>query len=212
MAIFQPVNMTGPAHRGPQIQQLAQQAAQNVMRRQRMRSMLKTSAAAARGAVPGGGQGLMTAQRGVHTVLSHPGLVPNMGSAFAPGSNTVGPASPQDPGLYNAAGGGADFQSLPDPTDPSQSPASVGGPVQIPLPPGFGSAPGGPEFNPGVGGGSSGPIASPGLGGSVGGPIYTPGVGGSSGGLIPLNGGLFYDPATDSVVGGGGGSRGQMTS
>jgi len=38
--IFQPQNVMGPANRGNVIQQLAQGAAQNVMRRQKMRALL----------------------------------------------------------------------------------------------------------------------------------------------------------------------------
>lgn len=198
MAIFAPVNMMGPAHRGPQLQALAQKAAQNVMQRQRLRTMLRTSAGAARaGAAPGGGQGLMTAQRGVHTALSqHAPNMPNQGIAAMLGGN--GGASPVDTsGMYNSSGGGADFQSIPDPNDPTQSPASVGGSSALAA-----INPGGALWN---GAASSSSNVNSGTS-NGGGSLFTPNDGSTpstgGGGLIPLNGGLFYDPVSDTVVGG----------
>lgn len=216
MAIFQPVNMMGPAHRGGQIQQLAQQAAQNVMRRQRMRSMLRTSAGAARPAVTGA-QGLLTAQRG-HTGIPHPGLIPNMSAGLmaAAGPGAV-PIQPVDTGALNSSGGGLDFQSIPDATDPQQSPQLGGNtpPAGTPPPPYAGAPYLGGDRQPvppapstggaGTGAASAALAGAASAGNAVGGvgSLFGPGgaISPANAGLIPLNGGLFYDPSTDKVVG-----------
>lgn len=201
-----PVNVMGPAHRGTQLAALAQTAAQNVMRRQRMRSLINNGASGAR--PPGLGQPLATAGRGLHT----PGMpTPGHGVANAGSDMQSQLLAILSGGQYNPSGGGGDFGSLPN-TDPTQPHPQVGNPGGV-MQPGAPALP--PGTNPGgaaqwTSGAPSGGADNPGGGAQWAG--TGPAAGTPSGGLIPLSGGLFYDPATDTVVGGGGAAGGGVGS
>jgi hypothetical protein len=196
MTLFQPVDMMGPAHRGGQFQQMAQMAAQNVLRRQKLRALIQQSAAGARGgtAQPFRGSTHMRPLGGNRGGLFRP-PGQDVSTAHAPGAPP--PFSYPDPGPM-------DLPSLPDPTDPSQSPQSIQAPNQFdptqtppPLtaPSGFSPA---PQTAPsGFGGGTPPPQTAP--SGFTGG-----GDASGGGGLIPLGNGMYYDPVTDTVHGGGG--------
>ena len=201
MAIFSHVDMMGPAHRQNQVQALAQKAAQNVLRRQRLRKLIQAGASAAQG--QGGSTGMPVRSSMMHPapgVHGHgrPNLAPNVLQQMIQGAGA--PGAPM-PGAVNPSGGGFDFNSIPDPTDPHQSPASLpdGAPKSGYGPSGTsGIAPDGsyigdqaysaqfPQDNPDSGGAMDAP-ALPG-----------------NGQLIPLGGGLFYDPINDTVTGGSG--------
>lgn len=223
MAIFQPVDMMGPAHRGAQIQQLAQNAAQNVMRRQRMKSLIQSSASAAgqaaqtgtgaMGGFGGGGgnpfQGSMRGrpqgQRG--SILRPPmSLGSSLADLMASGAAARLPGTSDTGGMYGPGGGGFDFGSLPDPNDMSQSPASMGSiPAhETPPAPPTGAA---PITAPGGGTGIAYPTTaaagrSPEAGmGAAANPAAVD-TSGASGGLVHLGNGLYYDPVTDSLRGG----------
>jgi hypothetical protein len=102
MAIFQPVDMAGPAHRGGTIQQLAQAAAQNVMRRQRMRSLLAQGARAGSGGTQPFRSSVQARPMGVRgSVLAD---VSGMGSKSQLISQMLAPSQR----------GGYDYPSLPD--------------------------------------------------------------------------------------------------
>lgn len=202
MSLFQPVNVTGPAHRGNQIAMLAQTAAHNVMRKQKMKSLLGKSARGAAGA--GAAQAFQSALR------AHPqGIHGHVQGRTDMGGDFLNPAVSQlaqitgnggnmaDPGM-NPSGSGYDFPSVPDNTDPSQSPASVQPNIgdaitQQPAPylTGNGWTPSGTE-------GTTAPGGNPNPTGSPYGGIPAP-IGSS---LIHLGGGMYYDPATDSVTNG----------
>jgi hypothetical protein len=73
MAIFQPIDVAGPARQGNQtLQKLAQSAAQNVMRRQHMRALLAQGARGAAGGAVGGNTPFRSSTQlrptGVHTI------------------------------------------------------------------------------------------------------------------------------------------------
>jgi len=120
MAIFNPIDVMGPAHRGAQIQQLAQNAAQNVMRRQKMRSLI---AQGARGAAQAGaGQPINSSARMHPTSLR--GLTLAGAGMAAPGAQGGRGVGPSD-GSLGAGGGGYDYPSLPSPADPMQSAHSL---------------------------------------------------------------------------------------
>lgn len=211
MAIFSHVDLMGPAHRQNQVQVLAQKAAQNVLRRQRLRKLIQGAAAQA----GGGGAGMP-----VHGSMVHhaPGTRGHIQRAAIPADQLQsmlqgagGPAGVVMPGMTNPSGGGYDFGSIQDPTDPHQSPASlppdtVDNQSSATPPPMFPGAPG----SPGTTGGIGGPPSTPG-GGSGGGYVgitpFTP----MPPGAIPLGGGLFYDPATDTVIGGNAHTPGLQT-
>jgi len=108
-------------------------------------------------------------------------------------------------GQFGAGGGGFDFASLPGQADPAQS-------TQSELPGAVTAAPAAPDAS------AAAPIAPPST--TTGQAIPTtdsPMTGGSQGavdqtpqiqdpglsGLIHLGGGMYYDPATDSIRGGG---------
>lgn len=206
------------------IAQAAQTAAQNVMRRNKLRALIGKGAAGA----GGGGTGMGSPNRamslgkpiGTAGGISRPSAAMGGGQTLAEqlaaamgGANT--------PGAFNASGGGADFQAIPDPHDGGQSPQTlpnqgIGTGGYLPAPPipsapgtPIGGAPGyatptpGAITSPNAPNTGASPIISPnapGAGSSA--PIGTPGAGVSPGGaMIPLGGNLFYDPATDSVVG-----------
>lgn len=200
----------GP-HPGVNIQALAQNAAQNVLRRQRMRKLLQASAVMSGG---GGGvsqlmrsslQGRMTGARG-H--IQHPGFDAQTLAAMLRGAANQatlpgGGLNAGLGGMFAMGGGGYDFGSIADPSDPSQSPRSID-PTQVQTNP---TSPGGP--NPNVGG-------QPGTGYNSGpsqgqntqaGPVYPGGdptnvsLPGGTHGWIPLGGGMFYDPVNDIVRG-----------
>lgn len=206
MSLFNPIDVQGPAHRGAQVQQLAQAAAQNVMRRQKMRSLLQQGARGA--AQSGAGQSLQSSARQHPTglrgaTLRDPGF--NRGSVSLPAGllgaqtgDTFGSA-PMD-GSQNASGGGVDYPSIPSPTDASQSPTST-----MPDPTTF--VPG-PSGTPGV---PTNPLGSNGgnfLGAPPTGNVPSDSVPADSNQPtnanqpIHLGGGLYYDPLTDSVHGG----------
>lgn len=202
MAIFNPIDTMGPAHRGSQtLQQLAQTAAQNVMRRQRMRSLLQQGARSAAGGAQPLRNSTLTRPTGVRGATMR-NAVGNLGGVSAGGTRFADPD-----GTINDGGGGYDYPSLPDPNDPSQShsstvpgspghPGEVGSPVIDPSTgqPGYGGA---QWVNPGDG--------TTALGGPSGDPYHDtqpdPGTVGNQQ-MIHLGGGLYYDPATDSVHGG----------
>jgi hypothetical protein len=210
VAIFQPVDMMGPAHRGPQIQALAQHAAKNVMMRSRMRALLQQGARGA--AQAGGGQHLVSSMRARPMGLrGHAGpgggVMSSLASMLA--MNAGGGNQNFPGGDQNESGGGFDFSSLADPNDPSQSASSTF--PGAPTPPvdtgaGTGFNPNGPGPTP-VGSGTDGaplvnnnPSAPNDV---VAGPDMGSGNAAPGTGLIHLGGGMYYDPATDSVRGGG---------
>lgn len=195
MALFQPVNVMGPAHRGNQISALAQNAAQNVMRRQKMKSLLRGGAAGARAGSAQQFQSSMRAHpQGVHGgtfAASGTGdAMSRLAQMFAGGDT---PMQQSDPGM-NPSGSGYDFPSITDHTDPSQSPGSTQPGPQI------GNAI--PQQPPGLGAGGWTPPGTTyqGVGGlPIGGALQ--------GGTdyvepIHLGGGMYYDPATDTVTNG----------
>jgi hypothetical protein len=162
MAIFNPVDMMGPAHRGAQIQKLAQNAAQNVMRRQRMRSLIHAGASVAgRGAGGasggvGGGIPFQSSMRarpqGTHsTFMRPPGGPQSIAEILASaGQRAQSPSG----GFFGNAGGGFDFTSLPDPNDPRQAtPDTMPRPGLSAAPP---AAPAAPDAAP-----SADPTAAP---------------------------------------------------
>lgn len=215
MAIFSRVDVMGPAHRQNQVQAFAQKAAQNVMRRQRLRKLIQSGAAAA-GAAAGGASGgvgqpfrgsMVHRATGMRGRIQRTGLTPETLKSMLQGAGT--PGFIPVPGAVNPSGGGYDFSSIPDPTDPHQSPASLPSNYTTPKYLGNGQWIGGdgqqfssfnpdgsyigdeafsahfPEDNPdSLGAMDSEPLPNNGF-------------------LIPLGGGMFYDPTTDSVLPGG---------
>lgn len=157
MSIYQTMNVAGPTNRSAEIQRLAQNAALNVTRRQRLRALLgratqsggmprNGSGLAALGghASGGGGSSFRTSTSGRAVGLRggiQSGLTQSQLAAMMAGSA----AHALTPGVGAASDGanpgGFDFGAIPDPTDPAQSPASIG-PVQahdpnaaVPTPP-----------------------------------------------------------------------------
>src|SRR5690242_21066974 len=122
------MNVMGPAHRGNTIQALAQNAAQGVLRRQRMRQLLQQGAAAA----GTGGAGVSKLFRssmdghglGTRGGIQRPGLSQQVIAQLLRGSGGVatmpgGSTARQLGGAYAAGGGGYDFGSIADPNDPA---------------------------------------------------------------------------------------------
>jgi hypothetical protein len=195
MAIFNPIDMMGPAHRGAQVQQLAQNAAQNVLRRQKMRALL---AQGARGAAQAGaGQQINSSARmhptGLRGLTLHgAGGLDMHGAPNGLGGNAFG-----NDGSMGNAGGGYDYPSIPAPVDPMQSAQSTvpGAVSQVPAPP----APSAQTAQTSA----SAPIVAPttnpdgtqmSVGNDMGVHLATD--------PIHLGGGLYYDPNTDTVTGG----------
>jgi hypothetical protein len=221
VAIFNPIDVQGPAHQGNQtLQKLAQGAAQNVLRRQKMRALLAQGARGAASAVGGSTpfRSSMNAHpTGVRGLPRPQGLAALLGGA---GAHAGGPSDARDGGMLGAGGGGYDYPSLPDPNDASQAPAAGPSPA---APAGAADAVGAPplngataQFNAGVGNiGSTPTIEEPPLNGAT--AQFNAGIGnigsnmapaptssgsaGSDNGLIHLGNGLYYDPVTDAVHG-----------
>lgn len=178
--MFQPFDVQGPAHRLGQVQQLAQNAAQNVMHRQRLRALISQTLGAAQGA--GGGMG--NPLHGSFNARAMGGRGEVYRPEMLPGYNFPG-----------ANRGGPEFGALPSPADLHQSPQSYGPPPSATAVGAF--------VDPGPAvpvttapGGSTPPPSGPGAGGGVNQRLNPQ--------LIPLGNGLHYDPATDTVLGGGG--------
>lgn len=223
VAIFNPIDTMGPAHRGNQtLQQLAQGAAQNVMRRQKMRALLQQGA---RGAATGGTQPLRSSVQlrptGVRGATLHsPVGAAGLGRGVSTGTNFVNPD-----GVTNESGGGYDYPSLADPNDPSQSASSITEGPMSSVPPPSGPNPGGgfagsgdqsstAAFIAGLAPNSSQWVDAVTQANANGGVLPSgyiaansapPTSGGQpadgANGAIHLGGGLYYDPVTDSVHG-----------
>lgn len=203
MAFMPPGGANGPAS----IQQLAQNAAQNVLRRQRMKALLQAgaSSAAGEGSAMGGARPVH-GSFAPHTMQLNPGQfrLPYQTLAGLAAGARGSHAGFGTGGVIGGGGGGADFASLPNPHDHSQSPSSVIGP-QPTQPAPAPATPGGQgqilhvgeSTNP-VGGSSPYDGQGPVLPGAV---NSSPGVP-TGVNWIPLGGGLFYDPENDLVRGG----------
>jgi hypothetical protein len=197
MAIFQPVDVTGPANRGGTIQQLAQGAAQNVLRRQRMRALLAQGARGAAGGTQPFRSSLQARPMGVRgSVLAGVGRA---GSKSQLISQMLDPSHRDGGGFgqYGPGGGGYDYPSLPDPNDASQSRQSSDANPSLPTTPAPARAADPVAGVVGASGqaGGNNPLA----------PSVDPtsvDTSGANGGLINLGGGLYYDPVTDAVHGG----------
>jgi hypothetical protein len=204
MTIFNPIDMMGPAHKSNQtLQQLAQGAAQNVMRRQKMRALLAGSARGA--ASPGMGQPFRSSLNGRPGGVKSSVLMRMLGG---PGANGMGNGHGND-GVFGAAGGGYDYPSLPSQTDPMQSMASTRPNIaaQVPVAPPSPMQPTPPP--PGVATPQS--VAAQGGFATSSGPGYTL-VGpdakmaghidpaSSDVSMIHLGDGIFYDPNTDTIA------------
>lgn len=206
MALFGTLNVAGPANRGATIQSLAQNAAQSVMRRQRLKALLQQATSA--GAHGGPGTPFQSSLNGRAVGTRGSTIRPDIPSdALAGMARAAGHSGHMPGGVFGRGGGGFDFGAIPAPVDHSQSPASVGASP-------FHSAPIEPAPNaPIVGGGfahagSSAPAPTPGPAPSAPGGAYE-GIQGAQGatpgnihGWISIGGGLFYDPETDMVRGG----------
>lgn len=215
MGIFQPVNVAGPANRSGQIQKLAQTAAQNVMRRQRMRSLIHSGAAAAGRAASVGGTSnpiasslrmRPTGSRG--SILRPPMSVGggSLASMLASAAERATTPGGDIGGMFGAGGGGFDFGSLPDPNDPRQSFTDLAMPMAQDTPaPAEGTsprvtAPGGYEqltYPTTAAASASNEAGSLNMQNPAG--VDTSGA---SGGLVHLGNGLYYDPVSDSLRGG----------
>jgi hypothetical protein len=170
-----------------------------------MRALLQRGAAGA--AQRGGGQQIHSSLREHPTSLRGLSLRGGPGAGIGNGVGN-GFGHPADVGAYSSGGGGYDYPSIPDPTDPTQSPASTApGPVAdaLPAPASPGPVSPGPSLPaPYAPAGTLAPtIASP-TGGTE--TLTSPSsdfyrTDPSSGGAIHLGNGLYYDPSTDSVVG-----------
>lgn len=189
------VNHAGPAS----IQQLAQNAAQNVLRRQRMKAMLGKASSAAGAGGPldiGGGRRISG------SFVNHPNG--SQGGFRLPYQTlqSLQQAAQQygNGGMFGPGGGGADFGSLPDPQDPYQSPGSLNPPQAQPAP-SIGDAIGPTPPQSGVD--AVNQIVPNGAQGTNL-PVDNGGQAGPNGatGWVPLGGGLFYDPTNDIVRGG----------
>lgn len=205
MAVFAPVNMMGPAHRQASIQQASQAAAQNVMRRQRMKALIGRGAA---GVNSTGQQQMLRGSMAARPSGVHPAsmLLPGGGMGTLAQQLALSSASatlPNGANGMNPNGSGSDFGAVADPNDGQQAPVSVtpGTPGAVPqwpgTPNGGGSLFVGQPPNVATGGPNGGGSLFVGNDGNSGGPP-------AGGGSIPLGGGLFYDPATDQVHGAGG--------
>lgn len=204
--IFAPQNVAGPANRGGVIQQLAQGAAQNVMRRQKLKALLQTTAgqAAGSGAAQPFRASTMGHATGVRGAVMRPAGAAHGGLALTQ-LNGAGGGGVGVPGLAQYADPGqADLPSLPG-NDPTQSPVSTA-PIPVMVPPDAPNGAGASYPTPQT---AQAAASSPGAPG-----VTDPGsanfgdASGSGGnvtpGWIPLGGGVFYDPVNDIVRGGGG--------
>lgn len=125
MSFYSPVNSMGQ-NRSTMIQQAAQTAAQNVMRRQKLRTMLGKTVAGGGGATMGSPLRAQNLGKPIGTAggISRPGGVIGGGQSLQQQlAAALGFA--QTPSAYNASGGGADFSSVPDPADGHQSPQTL---------------------------------------------------------------------------------------
>jgi hypothetical protein len=201
MAVFNPIDVMGPAHRPNQtLQQLAQGAAQNVMRRQRMRALLAGSARSAAG--PGMGQPFRSSLNGRPGGVKSSVLMRMLGGQGNGGG--VGNGHGND-GVFGNGGGGFDYPSIPAPTDPAQSmqttaPNTV---AQVPSAP---SAPSPTQPAPTPLGGTVGPVQQLNLTPqALSQDVNTMQLSGGfdsspSTDMVHLGGGVFYDPVTDTVA------------
>jgi hypothetical protein len=215
---------SGGAHPGVNIQALAQNAAQNVLRRQRMRKLLQAGAAAAGAAGGGGVTRLMRSSMegrgmGVRGHVQRPGFDAQTLAAMLRGAANQatlpgGGLSANLGGMFSMGGGGYDFGAIADPNDPSQSPRSID-PTQVTqnavAPVGITDQNYGPPDNPYVPGspGEPGINSGPSQGTNINaGPVLPGGdptnvaLPPGTHGWIPLGGGMFYDPVNDIVRGG----------
>ena len=221
MSLFQPVDMTGPANRSAQIQKLAQTAAQNVMRRQRMSALIRAGAAAAGSAAGGAVNAMHSSMRARPTGSRGSILRPPMsvgGQSLAEMLASAGQRASTPGafgGMYASGGGGFDFASLPDPNDPRQSNVDLGVPMSHDTPP----AP--PVSTGSVNSDAPNSVTAltaqgfrtggPATGGFFDPSALPPGVyaldppsdpNATVNGMLHLGGGLYYDPVTDSLRGG----------
>lgn len=215
MALFGTLNVAGPAHRGAQISALAQNAAQAVLRRQRLKQTL-TQAAAMAGGHGGGGVPMHSSTRGrpvgVRGATMRPDLAANTLAEMARSAGRAGhlPGGAAG-GVFGQGGGGFDFGGLPAPADHSQSLV-----LQGPSP--FRSMPVAPAANapainrPPVGAQLTTPSGQPYINDNAGptNPASVPatiqatqdaGMPSAVHGWVSLGGGLFYDPVNDIVRG-----------
>ena len=213
MALFGTLNVAGPANRQGTIQSLAQNAAQAVLRRQRLKALLSQAAGAA-GSHGGPGMPFNSSMRG-HAVgtrgaTMRPDLTRDQLAQMARSAGQAGhlPGGGVG-GVFGQGGGGFDFGGLPAPADHSQSQAEIGpspfhltptapaGAANPPAPsqPQSPSSPSGDTFSPTAyfnGIDQSNQVDQTG-------PTLS-----TAHGWIPLGGGLFYDPVNDIVRGGSG--------
>lgn len=213
LSIFQPVDPSGPAHQGNQtLQKLAQGAAQNVLRRQRMRALLAQGARGAAGGSVGGSVPTRSSVNarpvGVRSRILDPGFNrPGANNAGGLGhGNGNGLGDTGFGGVLGAGGGGYDYPSLPDPNDASQGAAATHGPFSAP-PSGFGVDPSGPGNYIGADGSANTltphdptQMGDAGIGVSTVTGTAIPGTHAANG-LLHLGNGLFYDPVNDAIHG-----------
>lgn len=215
MALFGTLNVAGPANRQGTLQTLAQNAAQAVLRRQRLKQVLSQAAATGGGGAQSGPNtpfqsSMHGRSMGVRGATMRPDLAPDVLAQMARAAGRPGHVPDGGyGGVFRRGGGGFDFGALPSP-DPSAHPSDVGSSPFHPAP----VAPGGlpQNINPG------GPMQPAPTGAPVSSPIPTPGgsgaiqpapAEGSPAGpgtsaphqWIPLGSGLFYDPVNDIVRG-----------
>lgn len=233
MALFGTLNVAGPANRGNQIQQMAQNAAQNVMRRQKLQALLQQSAAGA--AAHGGGQGIpMRGSNAGHPVgvrgaTMHPAINPDQLAAMARSAGQAGHMPDGSyGGVFGQGGGGYDFGGVPNAADHNQSPQLLGPSPFQSVPTGPPQAAGDPRppvgafvSNPSIPGGgyindnagptnqAAAPVAGPNPATAVN-TMQTADAtqsasGGAVRGWVSLGNGLFYDPVNDIVRGGSAG-------
>jgi hypothetical protein len=192
VSIFAPQNVMGPAHRGNVIAQLAQTAAQNVMRRQKMKSLIQSTAsrAGAGGANQPFRGSTMGHSTGVRGAVMRPG-----GAGAAPGMAGLlqgMQGAPTGGGFANYPDPGpADMPSLPS-QDPTQAPGETApGPVSAAPQP---AAPQ-PDTTP-----QQAQAIYSGGGAVYSGMLPNGTTTNDNMNAIPLGNGLFYDPMTDSVM------------
>jgi hypothetical protein len=186
------LNVAGPANRGPLLQQLANNAAQNVMRKQRMRALLQQSAHSA-GSQAAAGVGVHSSMRAHPMGVRSQTFQPYAGMAGGATAGALGALVSQQQDVGGGGnGGGYDFASLPHPSGPTVSTS----PNLTPQPPGLATG-WNPSFDPQGNYIGSGPGPQPPDQAQPGGTMQV------SNGLIPLGNGMFYDPINDAIRGGG---------
>lgn len=195
--MFHPFNVQGPANRVNQVQQLAQNAAQNVLQRQKLRALLSQTLGGAPSTAGGGNPirgSFNHSEMGQRGDVYRPMLLPGYGNSVG-----FGHGNP-----FNGAG--TEFGSLPG-SDPGQSPQSYGPPPpQRPVssPP---QRPASPAQSSPSGGATpaapSAPLPNAPGGGYIN-PVWQSLPGSPSSNLVTLANGFRYDPVSDQVFGGGG--------